>query len=182
MIDAESRTGSQRCSAQSRSLSGTNRKRCRPTVGGFLIDEESPGEPFAAGQRQRTKVDSEWNPQFAPWRDSRGSASLELPVQTYRLVTDHDCVSVFVGQVETPLVFDVCLVPRHTDSHSHGDLLRTRSDDSQATTKNEQLSVIHLHGVGHQDDRSKCWRVEDEVRLIHRTDPIGLDLSTEARP
>jgi hypothetical protein len=182
MIAADPRLGSEERVVEDRFLARTNRERCGPTVGGFLVDEESPGKTFAARQRQRTEVDSERNPEFATRRHAGRSSSFELPVQADGFVADDHCMSVFVRQVETPLMFDVRLVPRDTNSHGHGDLLGTRSDDTEPTTKDEQFSTVHLHGIGHQDDRAKGWGVELEVRLIHCVDTSGLDLATEACP
>ena len=163
-------------------LARTYREGCNPAVGGFLVDEESPGEPFAAGQRQRAEIDSQRNPQFAARRHASGSSGFELPVQTDRFVPDHHGMSVLVGEIETPLMFDVCLIPRDANSHGDRDLLRARSDHTEPATENEQLAVVHLHRISHQDDCSERWRVEHEVRLVHCLDTIGLALSTKNHP
>ncbi len=82
-------------------------------------------------------------------------------------------MAVFVGQIESPLMFDVRLVPGNGDADSHGDVLRSRADHAEATAQNEEFAVVHLHGIGHHDDGSERGRVEGEVGLIHYLDPIG---------
>lgn len=155
-------------------LARSYREGRRPTVRGFSVDEQPPCETFAAWKRECSEVDSEWDPQFTTGRDSRRSASFELPVQADRFVSDHDRMSVLVGEIETPLMFDVCLIPRNPDSNGNGDLLGAGSDDTEPTSENEQFPIADLYRIGHQNDGAKSWRVEHEVGLIHCVDPSGL--------
>lgn len=160
-------------SGDARQLTGTYRERSRPAVTGFVVDEQAPNEPLSPRQWQRPEVDAERNPQFAPRSNSSRSAGFELAVQADRLVSDRHRMTVFIREIESPLMFDVCLIPRHCDSDRDGDVLRSRPDHSEAPAQNEEFAVVHLHGIGHQDDGSECWRVEGEVGLIHYLDPIG---------
>lgn len=154
-------------------LSGTDRERGRPTVGRLVVDEQSPCEPFSTRKRQRPEVDSERNPQLAPGCDTRRSTCFELTIEADRLVAHLNRVSVLVGQIESPLMFDVRLIPGNADSYGDRNLLWARSNDTQAATEDEEFAVVDLHGIRHQDDGAKCGRVEHEVRLIHCVDPIG---------
>ena len=107
MIAADPRLGSEGRVAEERPLARTNRERCGPTVGGLLVDEESPGKTFAARQRQRTEVDSERNPEFATRRHAGRSSSFELPVQADGFVADDHRMPVFVQEQE-PVQLPVC--------------------------------------------------------------------------
>lgn len=158
-----------------------HRERGRPTVRGLFIDEETPCESLTAGQRQCPEVDPQWDPQFAAGSDSRWPSRFELSVEADRLVANGHGVAVLVGEIESPLVFDVGLIPRHGDSDRDGHLLGTGADHAQAATEDEELAIVHLHSVSHQDDRPEGRWVEREVRLIHYTDPIGPYSSNENR-
>jgi hypothetical protein len=139
-----------------------------------IVDVERPHEAFASGKRECTKVDPERNPKFAPRRHTRWSAGLELSVQADGFFTDDDRMAIFIGEVEPPLMLDVRLIPRHSDSHSDRNLLRTRTDDAESAAEDEELSVGDLHCIGHQHDGSKRGRVERQVWLVHGDDPTGL--------
>lgn len=154
-----------------------NRERGRPIVRRLVVDEETPGETLASGQRQRPEVDSQRNPQLATGGDARWPACFELPVQADWFLPNNHCVPVFVGQIESPLMFHVGLIPRDADADGDRDLLWSRADDPEPTAQDEQLAVVDLDSIGHQDDRSKRGRVEHEVGLIHEVDPIGRPLA-----
>ncbi len=74
---------------------------------------------------------------------------------------------VLVGEVESPLMLHVGLIPRNTDSHGDGDVLRARSNDSEAAAEDEQLAVGDLDSIGHQNDRSKGRGAKAQIWLIH---------------
>ena len=152
---------------------GSYRERSRPTVRGLVVDEEPPGQPLAAGQWQGAEVDAQRDPQFATRSYPRRTTRFELTIEADCLLSDGHGVPVLIGEVEAPVVFDVRLIPRNTNPHGDRDLLRSCSDHPQAAAKDEELAVVHLHGVCHQDDGSEGWRVEGEVGLLHCDDPIG---------
>lgn len=153
---------------------GPDRERGCPAVAGFFVDEQPPHETLATRKWKCAKIDPQGDPQFASWCNTRGPSGFELPVEADRLVPDLDWPAVFVGQIETPMVFDVGLVPRHGDSHGDRDLLRSRTDHTESAAENEQFSVVDLHGVGHENDGAERRRVELEVGLIHDVDLSGM--------
>jgi hypothetical protein len=150
-----------------------NGERRSLVLGACIVDVERPRVALAPGKWECTKVDSERNPKFAPWGYTRWTTGLELPVQADRFLADDDGVAVFVGEVEAPLVFDIRLIPRHTDSNSDRNLLRTWTDDAQPAAENEELAVGDLHSIGHKHDGSKHRRIERQVWLVHGEDPTG---------
>ncbi len=163
-----------------RLLSGSYRERGRPIVRGLVVDEEPPCQPLAAGQWQGAEVDAQRDPQFAARSYPRWTPRFELPIEADCLVSNGHFVPVLIGEVEAPMVFDVRLIPRNPNAHSYRDLLRSWSDHAQAAAKDEELAIVHLHGVCHQDDRTERWRVEGEVGLLHCDDPIGSVRAHEA--
>lgn len=156
-----------KCSARS------YREGCSPVVRRLLVDEQSPGETFSARQWQGAEVDSKRNPQFGARSDSRRTTSLELAIEADRLFADDHGMTVLIGEIESPMMFHIRLIPRDPNTNSDRHLLRTRSDNTETSSENEQLAVVHLHGIGHQHDRAERGWVERKVGLIHGVDPIG---------
>lgn len=161
-------------SGDQRQSAGTHRERRRPAVARFFVDEQPPHKPLTSRQRQGTEVDTQRNPQLAPGSDACWSPGFELSIQTDWFVSDRDRSAVFVSQIETPLMFDVGLIPRDGDSHCNRDLLGSRADHAKPAAENEEFAVVHLHSIGHQDDGANGWGIEREVGLIHEVDLIGL--------
>lgn len=153
---------------------GTDRERGCPAVAGFFVDEQPPHETLTTRKWKCAEIDPEGNPQFASWCNTRGSSGFELAVEADRFVADLDWSAVFVGEIETPMMFDVGLVPRHGDSHGDRHLLRSRADHTESAAENEEFPVVDLHGVGHENDGAERRRVELEVGLIHDVDPSGM--------
>jgi len=156
----------------------TNRKRCRPAVAGFFVDKQAPHKPLSPRKWECSEVDPERHPELTSRSDTGGSTRLELPVQADWIVSNGHRVAILIGQIEAPLVFDVGLIPRHRNSHSDRHLLRSGADHSEPTTENEQLAIVYLDSISHQDDGAEGWRVEREVGLIHEVDLIGRLSST----
>ncbi len=153
---------------------GTDRERSRPAFAGFLVDEQPPHESLASGKGKGAEIDTQRHPQLAARSDTCWSPGFELPVQTDRFAADLDWSAILIGQVEAPMMFDIGLVPRDSDTYGDRDLLWAGADHAESTTENEEFAVVHLDGIGHQDDGAKSRRVEREVGLIHDVDPIGL--------
>lgn len=161
-------------SGDERQSAGTYRKRRRPAIAGFFVDEQPPYKPLTSRQGQGAEVDTQRNPQLAARRDAGWSPGFELAIQADWFVSDRHCSAVFVGQIETPLMFDVGLIPWDGDSHCNRDLLGSRADHAKPAAENEEFAVVHLHSIGHQDDGANGRGIEREVGLIHEVDPIGL--------
>jgi hypothetical protein len=148
-------------------------------VVGFFVDEEIPREAFAAGEWECSEVDSERHPQLAAWSNSCWPAGFELTIQTDGFLADQYRVPVLIGEIESPLMFHVGLVPWHADPNSDGDVLRPRSNDTKTAAENEQLAIGDLHGIGHQNDGPECRRVKRQIRLLHDHDPTGRRIARE---
>ena len=150
-------------------------------IGSGFVEIEAPHVTASSRQWNGSKVDAERNPQLAAGSYARGATRFELSVEADWLLANLDRTSILIGQIEAPPVLHVGLIPRNADSDSYRDLLRSRPNNAEASTEDEELSACYLDGVGHEQDRSEGRRVELEIRLVHGEDTTGSARSSRWR-
>ncbi len=123
---------------------------CSPFGSRLTVDIEHKAVTNTGSEAQCGQIDRQCNTQRRAGAQASGSSCLEASVDRHGLFANERWSTVFVDEVELPLMTDVGAVPRDGDMDGERQRLRFGPNDRQPSSEHEEFAVARLGGVAQQ--------------------------------